>query len=391
MYPPHHLGGYELVWQSWVEHAARDGHEVSVLCSDLRLPGAPVQRESPSVPVERALRWYWRDHGFPHRGLRERLAIERHNRAVLDRVLRELRPAAVVWWAMGGMSLALLEQVRRAGLPAVAMVCDDWLLYAPRVDAWQRIWARRPRLAPLGERVSGAITRVDIAAAARFLFVSEAVRRKAALALPQMRGGEIIRQAPNTDLFTPAPEREWGWRLLCAGRIDRRKGIDLAIRALAELSEAELCVLGAGDEEYLDDLRGLVRRLGVAERVRFEHSAQERLAEAYAAADAVLFPVLWEEPWGLVPLEAMAVGRPTVATGRGGSGEYLEHGRNCLLFDPEAGAGALAARVRELAADRELRGRLREGGFETVAALSADRFNERLLEAATEAAAGSRL
>ncbi len=51
-----------------------------------------------------------------------------------------------------------------------------------------------------------------------------------------------------------------------------------------------------------------------------------------AAADALLFPVQWEEPWGLVPLEAMASGTPVVATGTGGSGEYLRDGDNCLVY-----------------------------------------------------------
>ena len=49
----------------------------------------------------------------------------------------------------------------------------------------------------------------------------------------------------------------------------------------------------------------------------------------------VVFPVRWEEPWGLVPIEAMARGRPVVATGRGGSGEYLRDGENCVLFEAD--------------------------------------------------------
>ena len=60
----------------------------------------------------------------------------------------------------------------------------------------------------------------------------------------------------------------------------------------------------------------------------------------------VLFPVRWEEPWGLVPLEAMAVGTPVVASGRGGSAEYLRDGENCLLFDVERRAAGRLARGR---------------------------------------------
>jgi glycosyltransferase involved in cell wall biosynthesis len=76
----------------------------------------------------------------------------------------------------------------------------------------------------------------------------------------------------------------------------------------------------------------------------------------------------------------MAQGRPVVATGRGGSAEYLRDGENCLLY--EAGdAAALAAAVRRLAGDDALRARLRAGGLET-----APRHTEPVLNAAVEAA-----
>ena len=103
---------------------------------------------------------------------------------------------------------------------------------------------------------------------------------------------------------------------------------------------------------------------GSLDRVAFERPSREELPSLYAASDAVLFPVLWEEPWGIVPLEAMAVGRPVVATGTGGSAEYLRDGENCLLF--EAGnADALAAAVRRLT-DPALRIHLIAGGLETA-------------------------
>ena len=105
------------------------------------------------------------------------------------------------------------------------------------------------------------------------------------------------------------------------------------------------------------------------------HARRAELLAAYAEADAVVFPVLWDEPWGLVPLEAMARGRPVAATGRGGSGEYLRDGENCLLF--EAGdAAELAAAVRRLAGDAQLRERLVAGGLATAPRYSATAFNE---------------
>jgi glycosyltransferase involved in cell wall biosynthesis len=84
----------------------------------------------------------------------------------------------------------------------------------------------------------------------------------------------------------------------------------------------------------------------------------------------------------------MSVGRPVVATGLGGSGEYLRDRKNCLLFDPDAGAAELAERLHELARDEALRAHLREGGFATATRFGADDFSrafDDLLERAVAA------
>ena len=108
--------------------------------------------------------------------------------------------------------------------------------------------------------------------------------------------------------------------------------------------------------------------------------SRAELPAVYEGADVVLFPVRWEEPWGLVPLEAMGLGRPVIATGRGGSGEYLRDGENCLLVAPGDPA-AIAGAVRRLADDHGLVERLREGGFRTAAKHTETIFNQAVLEA----------
>jgi glycosyltransferase involved in cell wall biosynthesis len=86
-----------------------------------------------------------------------------------------------------------------------------------------------------------------------------------------------------------------------------------------------------------------------------------------------VFPVTWAEPFGLVPLESMAVGRPVLATGQGGSGDYLRDGENGLLHPP-GDAAALAATMRRLAEDAPLRARLRTGGLATARTLTEARW-----------------
>ena len=386
MYPPHHFGGYELVWQSAMRHLAERRHAVRVLTTDLHT-GAT----EPDPPhVRRALRWYWREGGFPVLPRAERLRLERHNARVLRGELDSFRPDVVSWWSMGGMSLSMLERVRRRGIPAVAFVHDDWLDYGPRVDAWQFTLARRARwVAALAERVTGAPARVELGRAARYVFVSETTRRRAVEAGVAPDSSAIAHSGIDPRFVDPAPERDWSWSLLYVGRLDERKGVHTAVAALARLPDAAtLTIVGGWDAGEQERLRALAEREGVAGRVRFAGQVpREAVHAAYAEADVVVFPVTWDEPWGLVPLEAMGRGRPVVATGRGGSGEYLRDGENALLF--EAGDPAsLAGAVERLAGDPALRARLRDGGLATAAVHTEDRFNAAVLEELSAAVAG---
>ena len=381
MYPPHHLGGYELMWRSWVAHMRARGHEVRVLTTDHRARH-PDRAIAEDTDVHRELRWYWRDHDIPRVSAREALATERYNARVLERHLLALRPEAVSWWAMGGMSLSLLERVRDASLPALGVVVDEWMSYAPIVDGWQRRFGRR-FLGRIAARLTGVPAPVAIAGGARWLFVSAYLRERAQAAGHDVGRSRVSPAGIDLDSFPRAPQRPWQGRLLCLGRIDPRKGLTVALRALPRLPDCTLRVVGAGDERHAAELRHLAAELGVAGRVHFDRVPRDRLATAYAEADALLFPVIWPEPFGLVPLEAMAVGRPVVTTGTGGSGEYLVGDRNCLLCSP-SDEESLAAAVSRLAGDPALRTRLVEGGFATAEAHPERRFNEAVSEAIAE-------
>jgi glycogen synthase len=385
MYPPHHLGGYELTWRSSVEHLRRAGHEVSVLTTGYR-----TEVPDPAFPddpeARRELRWYWHDHGFPRVSARRMVQLERSNGRVLERALSQLRPDVVAWWAMGGMSLSLIGRVRQAGLPSVGVVGDDWMFYAPRVDAWTR---RTQRLRALG-RLAGRLAAVPVSLDLQdisWLFNSQATREKA-----QRDSGFRLSMAdvahPGIDpgLFGPAPPHDWEWRLLYVGRLDERKGVDAAIAALEHLpAAARLTVLGRGDDRFLARLREQCATLGVQDRVKFDTRARTELPAAYADADALLFPARWEEPWGLVPLEAMAVGTPVVTTATGGSAEYVRDRENALVIGAGAEPEHLAEAVRELAGDPSLRARLRSDGMATAGRYTEEGYNlaiERALERA---------
>jgi glycosyltransferase involved in cell wall biosynthesis len=213
------------------------------------------------------------------------------------------------------------------------------------------------------------------------MFVSEHTRRHALSLGLGLEDTGVTHSGIHLDFLDPAPEAPWEWRLLYVGRLDPNKGIDTAVEAMCHLpASARLELIGGWDTAEEARLRRLAAEVGVAERVHFcGQRGRDEIVEAYGRADAVVFPVRWEEPWGLVPLEAMGRGRPVIATGRGGSAEYLRDEYNCLLFNTDD-VEALAASLSRLASDEALRARLRRGGLETAPKYTDEVFNEAVEE-----------
>lgn len=387
MYPPHHYGGYELSCQDTVERFVAAGHEVSVLTSDIRVSGVD-EPDSAAAPVWRDLRLYWEDHRLLNPSLTERLAIERSNQHALLQALERARPDVVSVWNMGAVSLGLLSTLARRGLPVVYVIADDWPVYGQVLDAWSRLFRRRLGwlAAPVVEAVAGVPTAtIDFSRLGPFLFYSDSIRQSvnesSGLSVPSsavVHCGVDTKDFPVSAADGPVVVRRWRGQLLYVGRIDERKGIDTAIRALSSLPGCRLRVVGRGDDSCRQVLVRLADETGVSDRVDFAAVARRDLVAEYRAADVLLFTSVYREPFGIVPLEAMACDTPVLATGTGGSGEYLRDGVNCLLFRP-GDPSSLAAGVRRLAEDSRLRGRLVAGGRETARSLTTDKFAATLL------------
>jgi D-inositol-3-phosphate glycosyltransferase len=156
------------------------------------------------------------------------------------------------------------------------------------------------------------------------------------------------------------------------------------VTALADVPRAELVVAGgpsAGGlrrDPQARRLLALARRIGVADRVQLcGRIDRDRVPALMRSADVVAC-VPWYEPFGIVPLEAMACGIPVVASAVGGLIDTVVHGVSGLHVPPRS-PEAIAAAVNRLLDDRRLAARLsREGvmrvraryGWDTVAAAS---------------------
>lgn len=158
--------------------------------------------------------------------------------------------------------------------------------------------------------------------------------------------GRPSRQAARRKMHLP----EDAWVAGVIGRLDPKKGQDVAIRAVHRVHEAGipmhlLVVAGTSFVDrtnYAGYVRGLVQQLGLQEYVHFrEH--QPRPEYAYAALDCFLM-ASQSETYGMVTIEAMACATPVIGTADGGTLSLIDHERNGLLvtpMDPDQMAEAL--------------------------------------------------
>ena len=172
----------------------------------------------------------------------------------------------------------------------------------------------------------------------------------------------------DVDVFSPAGPTEprpadLPYRVVFVGRLVERKGIGNAISALAAVPGAELVVAGGPVASGLDRdpevarLRDLADANGVADRVTFRgRLGRHELPALLRSADVVVC-VPWYEPFGIVPLEAMACGVPVVASAVGGLIDSVVDGTTGLHVpprDPRAVAEALNALLPDAARRQEL-------------------------------------
>jgi glycosyltransferase involved in cell wall biosynthesis len=160
--------------------------------------------------------------------------------------------------------------------------------------------------------------------------------------------------------------------IVCAARLEREKDVQSLIAAMtdvrAAIPEVRCVVAGQGaQQEMLTAQINAAGLQGTVELLGFRTDAQALIQ----AGDVFVLPSL-AEPFGLVILEAMALGRPVIATDAGGPREIVEEGVTGLLVPP-SDPPALAAAIRKLLADRQ--------ATETMGRRGQERFQARFTAA----------
>lgn len=175
-------------------------------------------------------------------------------------------------------------------------------------------------------------------------------------------GGEVVRR----DLGVGQDEILVG----IVGRIGTGKGHELFVRAAKRALEGreDLRFVIVGDELFTENgrrrrLAELVRELGLNDRVTL--TGYRRDVERVIQALDILVLASEREPFGRVLIEAMAAGKPVVATAGGGVREVVEAGVSALLVEP-GDVRLMASAIKRLSADRDLRERMGRSGRERV-------------------------
>jgi glycosyltransferase involved in cell wall biosynthesis len=152
-----------------------------------------------------------------------------------------------------------------------------------------------------------------------------------------------------------------GW----VGRMAAVKRIDDVLVAFQKLcrSGVDACLCLVGDGPNRAEVERRAQSLGIVRRTLFL-GYQEQIASLYAAFDAMILPSA-SEGTPVSAIEALAAGRPVVATRVGGVPDVVRDGVDGFLVEP-GDTSAMAERLRQLAADRELGARMGEAGRERV-------------------------
>ena len=285
---------------------------------------------------------------------------------------------------------SLARLARRSGADAVISSMTKGHIYggsAARLARLPAVWWQHD--IPKGTRMERIAMRVPAAA---IVCVGEAAARSQRQLTPRRRVEKIF---PGTAVAELAARRGSGAALRhsiapdggpivgIVGRLQPWKGQEVFLRAAARVGAARqdvrFAVVGGAilgwEGSYPNELELLTDGLGIRERVFFAGHQADPVP--WQDALDVVVHASEREPFGLVIVEAMALGKAVVATAGGGPEEIIEDGRSGLIVPP-GNPAALAAAIERVLADPELRDRLERGAAERAPLFGEERAAARV-------------
>jgi glycosyltransferase involved in cell wall biosynthesis len=392
-YPPHFIGGAELIAHAHAKALQQRGNQVLVFAGEVNAPGEHYSMRTDShegVPVHRvSLRA--RDYSAEYCSF-VNPQVERQFEDVLD----EFAPDVVHLHNLVGLSAGLIRAASRRGIKTVLTLHDHWgfclkntLLKSPNTicddftrcreclafvsdDRWQRVPIRMRK-----DYIALQMEAVDTFIAPSAYLATAYIKA----GIPKEKLANIwygidvdrlarLRKTPRTDRV----------RFTFIGYLARHKGIDTLLEALPLLDRERVLLNIVGEGHERSDYEARAQQLGVAEMVRFwgklPHSHIERVLRE---TDVFVLPSIWPENQPITITEAMAAHTPVIASRLGGIPELVDDGRTGYLFTA-GDAVDLASKMRQLVVDPSRIDTFGDAAFEKIVGNTVERHVDALTQ-----------
>jgi len=340
LYPPQELGGYGRLMHDFTSYLEAAGHAVHVLTSDTAYL-APIRE--PEASVTRTLQLYgsWKNGRTEELPRDAAVARARQNHATLGAVIESFQPDVAFVGNIDFVAPDIFAPLLARGLPVLHYLANGNPGYAPQDTPASPLY--RP------------------VACSRWL--ADKLRAE----LPLREVGVIYPGARVDDYRMPLPPARRRLHIAYASLVMPYKGAHVLVGALEALAARRIdftCTIAghSTDPAFLEQLRGRTQVGSLRGRVHFPGFLQRgRLRALFAKSNVLAFPSVFEEPFGISQVEAMAAGLTVVTSGTGGAREIVEHESSGLCFESEDSA-ALADALAGLPADPGRWQRLAEAG-----------------------------
>lgn len=268
----------------------------------------------------------------------------------VGKVLDRLKPDVVVGSEYNPTILQAVVYCKRKKIPYVSWT--DGTLFSERNFGKAQLWSRK-----------FVVSKADA-------FIGSSTKSKEAQIYygADEKKCHISFLTVDVDKYIQKPQGQGKGKILCVGSLIERKGVDLLLKALAEVkSEFELYLAGGGDEK--ENLIRLAKELKIENQVHFlGQLSREELLKHYGDSDLFVLPTR-EDCFALVILEAMCSKLPIVCSQYAdGAYDLIEEGKNGFVEDPYD-TKAFAEKIELLLKDKALRETMRERSEEVL-----DRF-----------------
>lgn len=335
LYSPLVKGGAELSLQLIVEGMKSLGHEVVVaslhpedtFLTD-QVNGVKVIR----VPLKNAY-WPYQDTQASKLSKIAWHIRDRRNSAMGDtmrKILQEERPDVVSCHNLAGWSIAVWEEIHGAGIPIIQVLHDFYLL-CPNSNM------NKGGIPCETQCLSCQILRSGHAKASSMVSavvgISQSILSRFTSAGYFSNASKQVIYNVRTAPDSPTPrERESGQKLVLGylGTISKVKGVEWLIRQFLKLSiPATLKIAGKGEETVEEEFKAFA----AGHEVEFVGYVKPN--DFLKDVDVLVVPSLWEEPLGMVAIEALANSVPVITSGKGGLSESVKHEVNGLICPPD--------------------------------------------------------